>query len=123
MSATAYLKNNRHTPRKVRLVADLIKGKPVDEAMAILSFVPKRAAIALKVLLQSALSNSQGAKAEDMIVKDIRVDKGIVMKRSMPRARGSAAPIKKRMSHVQIFLAEKSTSKKHKATAVKAVKS
>ncbi len=120
MAATAYLKNNRETPRKVRLVANVIKGKSVEEALVILSFMPKRAAISLKKLVQSALSNAQGTPAAELIVKDIRVDKGLVMRRFMPRARGSAAPIKKRMSHVEIVLAEKTpSSKKQKAVAVK----
>lgn len=105
----AYLKNNRQSPRKVRLVADLIKGKTVPEALVQLEVSDKKASDALKTLLNSAIANakeSKGLSAENLMVKDVRVDAGIVMKRSMPRARGSAYPIKKRNSHVSLVLEE-----------------
>jgi large subunit ribosomal protein L22 len=111
MASTAHLKNNRHTPRKMRLVADLVKGKSVEDAVLILKHLPKRAALTLKKLIESAVANAQGASIPHLIVQDVRVDKGIVMKRSMPRARGSAAPIKKRMSHVTVTLHDTSAQK------------
>jgi large subunit ribosomal protein L22 len=105
----AFLKNYRQSPRKVRLVANLVKGKPVDQALLELSYLPKRAANPLQKLLKSAVANAKkdGLGAEDLVVKNLTVDKGLVMRRIMPRARGSAAPILKRMSHVKLELSRK----------------
>ena len=82
----AFLKNYRQSPRKVRLVADLIKGKDVLAAIAELDFLAKRAGTPIKKLLQSAVSNAvqMGIAKENLFVKELRVDKGIVMKRIMP---------------------------------------
>jgi len=120
MSATAFLKNYRQTPRKVRLVADLVKGKTVEQAVDALSFMPKRAGLPLAKLLKSALRNAgEGAVASNFKVSDIRVDKGIVLKRSMPRARGSAAQILKRMSHIRVVISPiEVVSPKKRARAV-----
>ncbi len=106
----AILKNYRQAPRKVRLVADLIKGKDVFRAKTELSYLPKRAAKIFAELLDSATANAKAnfnIDSDNLIVKEVRVDKGIVLKRFMPRARGSASPIKKRTSHVVVSLAEK----------------
>ncbi len=105
----AFLKNYRQSPRKVRLVASLIKGKTVDGALLELSHLPKRAAGPLEKLLKSAVSNAKkdGLNSSDLFVKKMAVDKGMVMKRVMPRARGSAAQILKRMSHVTLELSKK----------------
>ena len=105
----AFLKNYRQSPRKVRLVAALIKSKGVNEASVELDFLAKRASLPIKKLLQSAVANakSQGVAAENLFVKDIRVDKGIVMKRVMPAAMGSAHRINKRTSRILLTLAEK----------------
>lgn len=105
----AFLKNYRQSPRKVRLVASLVKGKPVAQALLELSYLPKRAAAPLEKLLKSAVSNAKkdGLTAEDLIVKSFTVDKGLVMKRMMPRARGSAAQILKKMSHITLELSRK----------------
>ena len=87
----ASIANYRQSPRKVRLVADLIKGKKVKDAELALSFLPKRAATPLLVLLRSAVANAtqnSGIKVENLVVSDVRVDKGVTMKRFMPRARG-----------------------------------
>lgn len=104
----ALLKNYRQSPRKVRLVVNLIKGRKVGEALDILELIPKRTAAPLAKILRSAVANaselSSGEK-NNLIVKDIRVEKGTVLKRYMPRARGRASPIRKRMSHVSIVLA------------------
>ncbi len=119
----AALKNYHQTPRKTRLVAASVKGKSVSEALLILSYANKRAAHPLKKLVESAVANAvkHGERASDLVVKNITVDKGLVMTKYMPRARGSAAPIKKRMSHVKVELAtaEKKPKKaaKKKATA------
>ena len=119
----AYLKNYRQAPRKVRLVANAIKGKRVDDALVTLSFLPKRAALPLSKLLLSAMANAraQGISTDMLVVSSLRVDKGIVLKRRLPRARGMATPINKRNSHVAIVLAEKAPKAK-KGKAVQAEK-
>ncbi len=119
----AYLKNYRQSPRKVRSVANTVKGKRVSDALVILSFLPKRAALPLTKLVESAVANAraQGVSVENLVVSSIRVDKGIVLKRRLPRARGMATPINKRNSHVAVVLAEKAPKvKKGKATVEKA---
>jgi large subunit ribosomal protein L22 len=117
----AFLKNYRQSPRKVRLVAELIKGKRVAEAILILETMPKRATGPISKLLLSAVSNakqqSPTLKEEDLFIENVTVNKGIVLKRSMPRARGSASRINKRTSHVMLTLIEKSVDpKKEKKT-------
>ncbi len=105
----AYLPNYRQSPRKVRLVARAVSGKKVVDAVTILSFMPKRAAEPIMKLINSAVANS-GLSREELVVKNIEVNKGLVMKRSMPRARGSAFPINKRTSHVLVTLVAKNAS-------------
>ena len=111
MEVKAKLKHSRSTPRKVRLVADLIRGKNVNEAVNILAFTPKKAAGMIQKLLKSAIANAEEnhkvLDVDDLYIKSIRVDKGVVWKRSIPRARGMATPIMKRMSHITIILDEK----------------
>jgi large subunit ribosomal protein L22 len=107
---TASLKNYRISPRKVRLVADMIRGKNVVEAKDILGHVIKRAKHPISNLLDSAVANASHnhkIDKETLFVKEIRVDQGYVLKRSQPMARGSAFPIKKRTSHVVIVLSPK----------------
>lgn len=105
----AFLKNYRQSPRKVRLVAGLLKGKNVDSALAELDFLVKRAGTPIKTLLLSAVANAkmQGKETADLFIKELRVDKGIVMKRMMPRAMGRGARINKRTSHITLVLADK----------------
>jgi large subunit ribosomal protein L22 len=105
--ATAQLKNYRQSPRKVRLVADLMRGKNVEHALGLLSVLPKRASEPMAKLLRSALANAQGATAKDLIVEKIEVNGGIIFKRMMPRARGRASAIKKKTSHITISLGRK----------------
>ena len=114
----AFLKNYRQSPRKVRLVADLIKSKRVAEAILILDTLPKRASGPIQILLASAISNAKqaGINIDNLFVENVTVNKGIVMKRSMPRARGSASRINKRTSHVMLSLIEKGVEKKTKET-------
>lgn len=109
----AFLKNYRQSPRKVRLVASLVKGKSVDEALLELDFLAKRASAPLKKLLLSAVSNAKnlGKEKENLKILELRVDKGIVMKRFMPRAMGRASRINKRTSHVTIILGDKTEKK------------
>ena len=102
----AYLKNYRQSPRKVRLLADLVRGKKVDKALETLSFVNKRAAGPFIKLIESAVANAKerGIETKNLVVKKVEVNKGITLKRFMPRARGSASRINKRSSHISIEL-------------------
>lgn len=107
MAATARIKNIRITPRKVRLVADQIRGKGVQEAIDYLTFCRRRPARPLLKLIKSAVSNADrkgGMDLDALFVKELLVDTGPTMKRWMPRARGSASPILKRSSKVSITL-------------------
>ncbi len=105
----AILKNYRQSPRKVRLVAAVIRGKKVAEALALLKFVDKRAAGPFAKVVASALANAvqAGKQPEKLFVKSVSVDKGTIIKRFMPRARGSASRINKRNSHISVELGEK----------------
>ncbi|MEK9182538.1 MAG: 50S ribosomal protein L22 [Patescibacteria group bacterium] len=105
----AFLKNYRQSPRKVRLVAGLIRGKKVDEAIVELNFLAKRAGLPLKKLLLSAVSNAKqsGIEKDNLFIKELRVDKGITMKRMMPRAMGTGHRINKRTSNINLLLGEK----------------
>jgi large subunit ribosomal protein L22 len=108
-TATAQLNNYRQSPRKVRLVADAMRGKKYDDAKNILKFMTKRATGPLHKLLDSAIANAKdrGLKTESLIVKSIQVDGGKILYRRMPAAHGSAHPIRKRTSHVKLVLEEK----------------
>ncbi len=107
----AYLKNYRQSPRKVRLVAGLVRGKNVEQAIVQLDFLAKRAGFPIKKLLLSAVANAKqnGIEKENLFIKELRVDKGITMKRMMPAAMGSAHPINKRTSHLNLILGEITT--------------
>lgn len=120
----AFLKNYRQSPRKVRLVGDLIKGKKVSDAETELNALPKRASLPIKKLLDSAVANAKqvGVEKENLMVLNVRVDKGIVLKRFRPRARGSASRINKRNSHVEISLKERDASTGKKAIKKAVVK-
>lgn len=102
----AFLKNYRQSPRKVRLLADLVRGKKVVDALATLRFVDKRAAGPFAKLIESAVANAaqEGKTIDQLFVKSVAVDKGVVYKRFMPRARGSASRINKRNSHITVEL-------------------
>jgi len=105
----AILKNYRQSPRKVRLVADVVRGKKVTDALNALQFVEKRAAEPFAKVIQSALANATqaGADTTKLVVKKVSVDKGTTLKRFMPRARGSASRINKRSSHITVELGVK----------------
>ncbi len=104
----AFLKNYRQSPRKVRLIADLVRGKEVDKALQTLTFVNKRAALPVEKLIRSAVANAkQSGETRTLVVRSIAVDKGVVQKRFMPRARGAAARINKRSSHITLELGTK----------------
>ena len=101
--ARAQLNDYRQSPRKVRVVADTVRGKKVEDALNILTFIPKRAGLPLKKLIASAYANA--GKAEGLVVKEIKVDAGATLYRRRPRSRGMANPIRKRTSHVSVVLA------------------
>ncbi len=107
--ATATLSNYRQAPRKVRLVADLIRGKSVTRALMLLQTLPKRAAEPVEKLLRSAVANAsaKGINADDLVVASIEVNGGMVFKRHMPRARGRASAIRKKSSHITLALKKK----------------
>ncbi len=103
----ATLDTYNQSPRKVRLVTDLVKGKKLPQALAALSFLPKRASEPVAKLLQSAAANAaqQGEKPEELVVKSITVEGAGMLKRYMPRAFGRASLIRRRRSRVHVELA------------------
>ncbi len=106
---TASLNNYRQSPRKVRLVADFVRGKKVERALTTLSFFSKAASAPVKNLIESAVANANEnfkVTKDKLFVKEIRVDVGPTMKRTMPRARGTANRIKKRTSRITVVLDE-----------------
>lgn len=121
--AKAHLKNYRQSPRKVRLVASSVRGKSIAEAIDILTFVPNRAAEPLLKLLASARANalSLNIPSENLKIKELRVDEGPTLYRSMPRSRGMANPIRKRTSHITVVITDNSQPTTHKKKAKKVV--
>lgn len=110
MDVKATAKTIRVTPRKARLALDLIRGKNIVEATAILKFTPNFSAEAVGKVLKSAVANAVNNHqlAEDKLyVKACYADEGVVLKRFMPRAKGSAASIFKRTSHITVIVAER----------------
>lgn len=110
----ATLRNYRQSPRKVRLLVDLIRGKRAPEAVTLLEFTPKRASLQIKKLLESAIANAahvSNISADELYVSKATVDQGVTLSRWMPRARGSSSPIRKRCSHITIELARKGGAK------------
>jgi len=105
----ASLKYFRVSPRKTRLVTEMVKGLPVNIAVKQLMFIRKRSGPALLKLLKSAASNAKvnfNINQENLYIKEFKVDEAPMFKRNMPRARGRASIIRKRRSHVAIVLAE-----------------
>jgi ribosomal protein L22 len=108
--ARATLKFARISSRKVKIVADLIRGKDVDEALAIMKFTPKASSEVLEKLLKSAIANAENnhdMKHENLYVAEIFANQGPTLKRIRPAAKGSAVRIRKRTSHITIVLKEK----------------
>jgi len=106
----ASLKNYRQSPRKVRLVVDLIRGKKVSDALVELQFLPKRGAEVISKLISSAAANAENnfkVNPDDLVVEAITVDKGVTLKRYRPRARGVAKRINKRTSNINLSLGVK----------------
>lgn len=108
------LKNYRQSPRKVRLVADLVRGKKVSQALLELAYLPKRATEVITKLISSAVANAENnfkVKTDDLIISEISVDKGVTLKRYRPRARGVAKRINKRTSNINLVLGVKKDTK------------
>jgi large subunit ribosomal protein L22 len=114
MEAKASLRYLRITPRKVRAVADLIRGKRVDQALAQLAFVEKRAAEPMAKLLRSAVANAeltakdQSLDVDRLHVKSLMVDQGPSLRRYMPRAMGRAFKVLKKTSHISLVISDES---------------
>ena len=109
LEATAILRFARISARKVKIVADLIRGKKVDEALAIIKFTPKASSEILEKLLKSAIANAEnnhGMNRGNLVVSEIYANQGPTLKRIRPAAKGSAVRIRKRTSHVTIKLRE-----------------
>lgn len=122
----AFLKNYHQSPRKVRLVATLIKGKKVNEAMTQLGFIMKRSSLPIKQLIASAVANAKNnfdLDKNDLYIKELRIDKGTVMRRMIPGARGQGYPLKHRSSRISVLLDVKGEEKSKKKSKVKSEKS
>lgn len=110
MESKAKIKYTRISPRKVRRITDLIKGKPAGAAMINLSFLPHKASKIVSKVLKSAMANAEQKKVADpeaMRVSKVFVDQGPTMKRMSPRSMGRADTIRKRSSHITLILEEK----------------
>jgi len=109
LEATATLRFARISARKVKIVADLIRGKKVDEALAIVKFTPKASSEVLEKLLNSAIANAEnnhGMNRGNLVVSEIYANQGPTLRRIRPAAKGSAVRIRKRTSHITIKLRE-----------------
>ncbi len=109
MEVAARLKGARISAQKARLVADQVRGKPVEEALSLLEFSNKKAAHIVKKVLDSAIANAEnneGADVDELKVSTIFVDEGMTMKRLRPRAKGRADRILKRSCHITVKVAD-----------------
>lgn len=110
MEVTAKLRYARIGAQKARLVADSVRGKDVNDAIRTLAFMPKKGAVLVKKLIESAVANAEQKKVIDvdnLYVKTITVDQGPALKRFQPRAQGRAFMIRKKMSHINVVLDER----------------
>jgi large subunit ribosomal protein L22 len=110
MEVKAKLRNIRVGSQKARIVADMVRGKDVNEAIKILSFMPQKPAHFLKKLIESAVANADQAKVVDvdqLYVKHVSVDMGPSLRRFRPRAQGRATPVLKKSSHINLILDER----------------
>ena len=109
METTAVLRGAKISAQKVRLVADQVRGKPVEEALNVLNFSTKKAAHLIRKVLNSAIANAEhneGADVDELRVSTIYVDAGMTMKRIRPRAKGRADRILKRSCHITVKVAD-----------------
>jgi len=110
MEARAIARFVRIAPRKAQQVVDLVRGKNIDEALAILKYTPKAAAPIVEKVVKSALANAEnnyGMDRDKLYIDEIYADQGPTMKRFRPRAQGRATMIRKRTSHIGVILKEK----------------
>lgn len=112
MEARAVVRHVRMSPRKMRIVANLVRGQRVDSAMAMLKHTPKKAAQVIRKVLLSAVANAENnlgaADVDALIVRACTIDGGAILKRWMPRAMGRANRIQRRTSHVTVIVDDKS---------------
>lgn len=109
MQVSAVLSNTRLSAQKARLVADLVRGKPVEQALNILAFSPKKGAVLIKKVLESAIANAEhneGADIDTLKVKTIYVDKGPSLKRFAARAKGRGNRIEKQTCHITLTVGD-----------------
>ncbi|MCC6970864.1 MAG: 50S ribosomal protein L22 [Phycisphaerales bacterium] len=108
------MRYHRGSPRKARLIADLVRGKSVDQALNLLTFSPKRAADNVRKALAAAIADAEQFEADvtKLVVSLSMVDEGPTMKRFQPKDRGRAHPIMKRSSHITIGVEERSAGRK-----------
>lgn len=114
MEVIAHLRHLRISPRKVRLVVDIIRGMSIEQAKIQLEFINKRATRPVLKLLNSALANAEhnfNLEKENLYISKIFVDEGATLKRARSRAMGKSAPIRKRTSHITVILDEKVKTK------------
>ncbi len=107
METKAVEKYIRMSPRKIRYVVDMIKSKPIEDAINILSLTPRAAAVVVKKAIQSAVANAtenHKMKEEDLFISRILVNEGPTLRRFRPRARGRATRIRKRTSHLSVYV-------------------
>lgn len=117
MEITAYARYIRITPRKVRLVTNLVKRLPVNVAISQLKFLPKAAAVPVRKVIESAVANAvHNAKLDpkSLYIQSITADGGPTLKRWQPRAFGRASPIRKRMTHIKVVLTDQPVIAKSK---------
>ena len=110
MGTTAKLRHARISPQKCRLVADQVRGLPVESALQTLTFSTKKASDIVKKVLESAIANAEhndGADIDELTVKSIFIDQGPTLKRMRARAKGRSNRILKRTSHITVTVAEK----------------
>lgn len=109
MEVVSLTKYTRVSPKKARQVAKELRGKPANEALELLSFIPRKSARLLRKTLHSAVANAENnhnLNSDDLIIKEAIVEEGPAFRRFKPAARGSAKPIRKRTSHLRIILTE-----------------
>ena len=110
MEAKAVVRHVGMSPRKMRIIADMVRGKRVEEAMAMLKLMPKKGAVIIRKLLISAVANAEQkgeVDVDQLLIRDCNVDNGPILKRWMPRSMGRANRIQRRTSHVTVTVQEK----------------
>ena len=109
MEAKAVVRHVRMSPRKMRVIADMVRGKRVEEAMSMLKLMPKKGAVVIRKLLISAVANAEQkgeVDVDQLLIRDCNVDNGPILKRWMPRSMGRANRIQRRTSHVTVVVQE-----------------